>query len=579
MIRAISRREFMKGMMIGGAAVGSAGILAACGTSSSESSADSSTSSSASTDESSTEATQETTTEREKLVVALQQNTYINDHDDNYLTHYLEEKLGIEIEFYLLPADGSEACTKLSLMATDPSSLPDVLVASIGLSDMEILNYGQNGIFMDLTDYLADPEKTPNWNAIPDEDREIMETASTQADGRIYSLIRYEPELWNLTPYHLFINRAWLDTLGLELPTTTEELKDVLIAFRDGDPNGSGVQDEIGVWGYSSGGYGQNTIKALMNSFIFWPDSNDGLIATEDGSTIIPAWTQDEFKEGLLYLNDLYNEKVLDPSIFTVDDTQFKATLNAETNVVGLVSIGSTSNYSDTNNNVNFVEMEMMPVLKGPKGVAWSPQSVYSGTQASFVFANTDKADLAVKFLDEFYSYTTSMTARYGEEEVDWTTDEDVCAQAWNVWVDMGIFDRVKLYVYTSWWSTNSSQFWHNVGIRYASLEDANTKSDTLLDEVDTSLATTYNMTDAYEFYYEAHPEHLVPGLKYTAEEVEANTDAMTNIPDHVSQSIAEFVTGARDIETEWDTYLAELDAMGLQGWLEAAQAAYDRTK
>lgn len=41
------------------------------------------------------------------------------------------------------------------------------------------------------------------------------------------------------------INKVWLDKLGLEVPTTLAELKEVLIAFRDGDPNGNGIQDEI----------------------------------------------------------------------------------------------------------------------------------------------------------------------------------------------------------------------------------------------------------------------------------------------------------------------------------------------
>ena len=37
----------------------------------------------------------------------------------------------------------------------------------------------------------------------------------------------------------------WLDELGLEIPTTTEELKEVLIAFKTQDPNGNGEADEI----------------------------------------------------------------------------------------------------------------------------------------------------------------------------------------------------------------------------------------------------------------------------------------------------------------------------------------------
>ena len=38
----------------------------------------------------------------------------------------------------------------------------------------------------------------------------------------------------------MFIYEPWLDALGLEMPTTTEEFYKVLVAFRDMDPNGNG---------------------------------------------------------------------------------------------------------------------------------------------------------------------------------------------------------------------------------------------------------------------------------------------------------------------------------------------------
>lgn len=66
--------------------------------------------------------------------------------------------------------------------------------------------------------------------------------------------------------------------------------------------------------------------------------------------------------------------------------------------------------------------------------------------------------------------------------------------------------------------------------------------------------------------------------MKYTIEEAEQIQDQLTTIPDFVKQSLAEFVTGARDIEGGWDTYLKELDNMGLQQWIATAQTAYDRS-
>ncbi len=176
--------------------------------------------------------------DRPTLKVALTTSSMVTDYEDNYFTNYLEDKLGINIEFYMLPVDAADTRTKIALMATGGESLPDVFVVDNHLSAEMILAYGQAGLFMAIEDYVNDPACMPNFNAIPDADRQILCTAQTQADGHMYSLSAYEPETWNFTPFRMYINQAWLDAVGKEVPTTTAELKDVLIAFRDGDPKG-----------------------------------------------------------------------------------------------------------------------------------------------------------------------------------------------------------------------------------------------------------------------------------------------------------------------------------------------------
>ena len=72
-------------------------------------------------------------------------------------------------------------------------------------------------------------------------------------------------------------------------------------------------------------------------------------------------------------MNDLYNEGLLAASIFTDDNSQFKATLNLETPVVGLVSAGSYSNWPNAAENPNFLELELMPPLLVPKACSTAP--------------------------------------------------------------------------------------------------------------------------------------------------------------------------------------------------------------
>ena len=80
------------------------------------------------------------------------------------------------------------------------------------------------------------------------------------------------------------------------------------------------------------------------------------------------------------------------------------------------------------------------------------------------------------------------------------------------------------------------------------------------------------------ENYYDKHPEKVLPLLHYTVEESNKIQQAVTNIPDYVNQSMARFITGDLSIDTDWDTYLSNLENMGLSQWLETAQEAYNRS-
>lgn len=508
------------------------------------------------------------------LLVALQTANTITDYEKNYLTQYLEEMTGIDIEFYLLPSTNDEIRTKVSLMVTSADDLPDVLITNALLPET-ILQYGSNGIFLPLNEYVNDAEKMPNFNNIPQEDKELMLREIEMADGNIYGFGQYDEMTWNFTPHRIFINRVWLDKLGLEVPKTTDELKEVLIAFRDQDPNGNGLKDEIGVYGRHTGSYGVDVVDTLMNAFVYTGFAED-LTLDESGTKVIAPCTTEEWKQGLLYLNDLYREGLLSPAIFTDDDIQFKATLNEDTNVVGFVSTGSLSSYTDAENNKNFLEMEMIEPLTGPEGVCWSPYNQPATESVMFVFSNTEKVDLAVKLADAFYDPVVCTITRYGKVEEDWTRDPEVLKTKSNSYVKEGVYDSVTLALKNDIWAWNTDSFWRCINPRYYSVEENDRVSDAKELPADSPVALK---AKSKRYYVDKHPQYILPNLKYTEDETLQIQEAITNLPDYIDQATAEFITGARDIESGWETYLEELDNMGLSQWLTCAQAAYERSQ
>ena len=575
------RKRFMAAAL---AAVMTASALAGCGSDSASTTAapaagESETEAAQSAGEEATKAEDteaEDTGEKETLVVGLQGNTNITDFKDNYLTKLLEEELNCNLEIYEFAATGSDLETQVSLMASGGSDdVPDVILYK-GFTPETVLNYGTNGFFIPINEYY---ERTDtNYAQIPEEDKEVIEKAMTLADGNMYSIPNYSESPWNDTPNRLFINTTWLDKLGLEIPETTDELYEVLKAFHDNDPNGNGQQDEIGVYGYASGTYGQNVIDALMNGFVFYNGGgqNGGLALDESGEQVIAPFATEEWKAGLTYLNKLYQEGLLASSIFTDDDTQFKATLNADTNIVGLVSAGSTSNWTDCDNNPNFLEMDMIPPLTGPDGVCYTPYSEYSPQSHFFITSACENPDLAYELGDWFLDYEHSRIARFGEKGVDWTDDPETCDNATNAYKEAGLTDTLDCVQLTNIWSEPSNKFWHNVNPYYESKE-ASYKTANGLTPFDESSKS--GMLNAYniEWYADKHPEKVLPLLHYTQEESDQCSKIILEITELVEQAKAEFIIGDRNLEDGWDAYLQELNNMGLETWLAAAQQAYER--
>ena len=96
------------------------------------------------------------------------------------------------------------------------------------------------GAIIDLAPLID--EHMPNLSALLAEHPEWREVMTLE-DGRIASLPllnRGERQVC------VWINRAWLEKLGLSMPQTVEELTEALLAIMAGDPNGNGKRDEVG---------------------------------------------------------------------------------------------------------------------------------------------------------------------------------------------------------------------------------------------------------------------------------------------------------------------------------------------
>jgi putative aldouronate transport system substrate-binding protein len=127
----------------------------------------------------------------------------------------------------------------------------------------------------------------------------IVNYATNQQTGEVFGPVYVRDCPTDLVHTETYINSDWLQKLNLQKPTTVEELYDVLVAFRDKDPNGNGKKDEIPMMG-RTGGLGMGFENYVINAFIQYLPNNRFMV--EDGKTIFNR-TEDEYREALKFIN------------------------------------------------------------------------------------------------------------------------------------------------------------------------------------------------------------------------------------------------------------------------------------
>ena len=144
----------------------------------------------------------------------------------------LEEQTNVHVEWRSIQNDQWGDTIKLEM--SNAKTLPD-FVFNAGFGEADLLKYGKQGVIIALEDYIDKymPNLTKVFEQVPEYKAMCMD-----ADGHIWALpwieqLGYQKTAIQLVGNMPFINVAWLDFLGLEMPTTVDEFEAVLVAFRD----------------------------------------------------------------------------------------------------------------------------------------------------------------------------------------------------------------------------------------------------------------------------------------------------------------------------------------------------------
>lgn len=502
----------------------------------------------------------------ESLTVLTRQHQAIEDYNTNKLTQIVEEKSGVKVQFETIPSEGMEEKLSLILASGD---YPDIFFG-LGMNSNMELQYGvEDGTLLPLNDLIE--EHAPNFKAAIAEFDKGMESLKA-VDGNIYSLPVLDVCQHAENAAKMWVNREWLDQIGMDVPTNTDEFYEMLKAFKKNDMNGNGdVGDELPMVG-SINGWNQRVETFLMNSFIYTEADNRGFYVEE--GKIANSTTDERFREGLRYLHKLYEEGLIYEGSLTQKQEQLKKQFdNPDAALVGAVPGGFPGEFTGILGGERAQMYRPIEPLEGPDGTKQAATYPSSPGQGHFVISKDCKDPVAaIKWADTFYDKEVTLDLRWGLKDEYWKEageDEVGFNGKPAIWTSLIPFDH----------SVVQNDTYLEVGIWYQSGELRAGQSIPANVDMWSAEGNEYMLYKVTEEMYApyAQPDKHMPKLKLTAEEQTRISEIRTEWNNYYDQMVFDFVSGKLSLDQDWEAHLSQVEKLGMEEALSIYQTAYDR--
>lgn len=471
------------------------------------------------------------------------------DPNEKLIYKRLQEETNVKINWTNYTWDEFGEKRNLDIAAGD---VPDAILQA-GMSDYDLLKYAEQGIIIPLEDLID--KYMPNLKKVFDENPEYRKL-STAPDGHIYSFPWIEElgkDKGSIQSVDCmgWINKAWLDELGLEMPETTEDLKAVLKAFKENDLNKNGKNDEIPLSFIINDG-GQD--PAFLFASFGLGDNWDHTVVDNNGKVILTA-QQEGYKDAINYLHSLYKEGLIDKEAFEQDWNTYLA--KGKDQRYGLYFTWDKANISGAGD-----DYVLLPPLKGPDGTQNVTRTNGMGFERGRMVITTanKNLELTAKWIDKLYEPIQSV-------QNNWGTYGDETQQ--NVF-EYDKANNMLKHLPLEGTSPQEIRQKTEVAGPLAILNDYYGTVTTMPDDA----AWRLELMNTLVPYMKA--DNIYPKVFFSKEELEELTTIETDLFAYINRMRAEWIVNGK-ADKEWDKYLSELKRLKVDRWLEIKQDGYDR--
>ncbi len=422
--------------------------------------------------------------------------------------------------------------------------IPDI-VGSSRIKDF-VNQYGPEGAFLPLNDLID--EHAPNLKKFFSERPEIQ-SAISAADGNFY-YIPYLPDGKYGRAY--FIRYDWLDKLGLDVPETVDEYKAVLEAFRDGDLNGNGLQDEVP--------YFARQWPELIRLVTLWDGRSSGSDTYHDfyvdNGQIRHPYAGEGYREGIRNLAQWYAEGLIDPEIFTRGSSARDYLLSENLGGATHDWFASTSGYNRLSSEIEGFSFRALAPPASITGKRIEEHRRIPIKPDGWAIGSTNEHPVeTIKYFDFWFTEEGRRLANFGVEGMQYTmvdgepkfTEEflnngqPVNNQLYAVGSQLHARGYFQDYNYEIQWS-------NEFALEGIALYD---EGDYLIDQF--------------------------LGVAFSPDEQKVYDRHWGSVRDYMLERQQAWILGSGDVEADWDGYVAQLDKLGLDDVLAVMQSAYDR--
>lgn len=485
--------------------------------------------------------------EKKEMTIFLHSMNRIVYKTDWPVAKELEKATGVTLKG-VAPESATNTKEAFNLMMVS-GDLPDIVQYEETLTDVN--KYGMQGAFMPLNDlidkYAPDIKKAVIDN--PDIKRFI-----TAPDGKIYGIPYVVADL--KTAQGWMIRQDWLDKLGLKTPTTVDELHDVLVAFRDRDPNGNGLKDEIPFMSRNRSGWEMLKLVNLFGSRMSGSERTFIDFYEKDGK-VRHAWVEPEFKYGVQQVAKWYKEKLIDPEVFTRGGKGREVLFGAN-------QAGMTRDWFASTLALNGLFKEKIPGFnlvsiappKDVNGKQWD-ESRRAKVQASgwAISAKNKDPKRTIEYMNYVFTPEGSRMVNFGVEGTDY-----IMKDGKPVFTDKVLKNTMAPVDYL-----------RSIGaqIQIGFKQDADYERG----------MTTPDVIKAMNDYEQYIIDDFTRGALSVEEQkvYDKNWPAISN---YMQERVQKWILGSEELNDKtWDDYLAKLNSMGFQEVMKVMQAAQERAE